>query len=211
MRTLVLCGDYHHAAETTRQGLEALGDCGFTFDWLYEASEWSAEKMAAYRLVVFGKANHASPDDQSPWATPDVETAFQTYVQQGNSLLVLHSGTALYDKTPVLRALIGGVFESHPPQCPVTVEPHVGHPLTEGSTAFTLKDEHYQMVVDDPAVDHFLSTSSEHGTQPGGWTRTEGKGRVCVLTPGHNVEVWLHPSFQTLLLNALRWCAGANK
>ena len=46
-----------------------------------------------------------------------------------------------------------------------------------------------------------------HGTQPGGWTRQEGAGRVAVLTPGHNVEVWLHPSYQTLIGNALRWCA----
>jgi hypothetical protein len=27
-----------------------------------------------------------------------------------------------------------------------------------------------------------------------------------MLTPGHNVEVWLEPSFQVLLGNALRWC-----
>jgi type 1 glutamine amidotransferase len=53
----------------------------------------------------------------------------------------------------------------------------------------------------------FLTTTSEHGTQPGGWTRTEGEGRVCVLTPGHNLEVWLQPSFQALLLNTLRWCS----
>jgi hypothetical protein len=29
---------------------------------------------------------------------------------------------------------------------------------------------------------------------------------VCVLTPGHNVEVWQHPSFQALLVNGLDWC-----
>jgi uncharacterized protein len=28
------------------------------------------------------------------------------------------------------------------------------------------------------------------------------------LTPGHNLEVWLHPSYQALLLNTLRWCGG---
>jgi type 1 glutamine amidotransferase len=29
-----------------------------------------------------------------------------------------------------------------------------------------------------------------------------------VLTPGHNAEVWRHPSFQALLRNALAWCAN---
>jgi hypothetical protein len=28
---------------------------------------------------------------------------------------------------------------------------------------------------------------------------------VCLLTPGHNVDVWLHPSYQALIQNALRW------
>jgi type 1 glutamine amidotransferase len=55
----------------------------------------------------------------------------------------------------------------------------------------------------------FLTTVSEHGTQPGGWTRLEGQGRVCVLAPGHNLEVWLAPAYQTLIANALRWCGGA--
>jgi hypothetical protein len=28
-----------------------------------------------------------------------------------------------------------------------------------------------------------------------------------MLTPGHNLEVWLHPSYQALILNGLRWCS----
>ena len=102
--------------------------------------------------------------------------------------------------------LIGGLFVQHPPQCLVTVEPEVGHALTTGSSAFTLKDEHYFMDMSEEPVDLFLSTTSEHGTQPAGWTRLEGQGRIWVLTPGHNLEVWLHPAFQALLLNGLRWC-----
>ena len=89
----------------------------------------------------------------------------------------------------------------------VTVEPLGGHPLTAGSGPFTLVDEHYMMELDDTGADVYVTTTSEHGTQPGGWTRTEGEGRVCVLTPGHNVEVWGHPSFQALLTNGLRWCS----
>jgi len=54
----------------------------------------------------------------------------------------------------------------------------------------------------------FLTTKSEHGTQPGGWRRSQGAGRVSVLTPGHYVETWLHPSFQALLVNVLKWCGN---
>jgi type 1 glutamine amidotransferase len=62
------------------------------------------------------------------------------------------------------------------------------------------------MALGDGPLDVFAITHSEHGEQAGGWRRTEGAGRVVVLTPGHNQAIWLHPSFQTLILNALRWC-----
>ena len=61
------------------------------------------------------------------------------------------------------------------------------------------------------SVSHSIFTqkhSPEHGTQPAGWTRTHGTGRVCVLTPGHNLAIWQHPSYQRLLRNCLAWCAG---
>jgi type 1 glutamine amidotransferase len=80
------------------------------------------------------------------------------------------------------------------------------HPLTVDIPAFTLKDEHYFMAMADPRVEVFMRTRSEYGEQPAGWKRTEGAGRVAVLTPGHNLEVWLHPSYQALLLNAMHWC-----
>jgi uncharacterized protein len=206
MNVLVLCDDYWHPARTPRAGLAPLEKAGFQFDWIENAEEWSAERMAAYHAVILTKSNNVSSSDRAPWVTPEVEAAFRDYVRGGNGLLVIHSGSAEYGDLPVLRGLLGGVFASHPPQCPVTVRPEAGHLLTTGSAPFTLVDEHYFMDMDDPGVDVFMLTQSEHGSQPGGWTRREGEGRVCVLTPGHNLHVWLHPSYQTLILNSLRWC-----
>ncbi len=205
MRTLVLCDDAAHPAALTRDGLTGLGDCGYEFEWLENPDDWSADGMAAYPLVIFSKANNRSRTESAPWATEEIGAAFVDYVRRGNSILFLHSGTALYTNAPALCNLMGGVFVRHPAQCPVTVEPVVEHPLTAGSAPFTLKDEHYQMAMNDPNVDLFLHTSSEHGTQPAGWTRQEGKGRVAVMTPGHNLEIWHHPSYQALLRNTLAW------
>ena len=209
MRTLVICDDYYHPARVARAGLAPLEARGFTFDWIEHASEWSAERMRAYPAVIFTKMNHVSATDQQPWVTEEVQDAFVDYVEQGNGLLVIHSGSAGYENMPALRGLMGGVFTQHPPQCPVTVEPRTGHHLVSGSASFTVKDEHYFMDLDDREADVLLTTVSEHGTQPGGWTRTAGAGRVCMLTHGHNVQVWLHPSFQAVVENSLRWCHGA--
>ena len=210
MRILALCDDKWHPAQVPQKGLADLHKFGFKFDWIENANDWSIEQMAAYPVVILTQSNHVSSTDKSPWMTEPVQGAFLDYVQNGNGLLVLHSGTAGYQQASVLRALMGGVFRDHPDQCPVTVEPLADHPLTGGSESFTLVDEHYLMDLDDDQADIFLNTRSEHGTQPGGWRRYEGDGRVCVLTPGHNLEVWQHPSYQALLLNALRWCSKKN-
>jgi type 1 glutamine amidotransferase len=206
MKTLVICDDFWHPARVPREGLGALKEGGFSFDWIENAAEWSTERMARYPLVILTKSNNISSADQNGWVTEAIQAAFVEYVQKGNGLLAIHSGMAGWGEMPVLCGLLGGVFEQHPPQCPVTVEPRAGHPLTAGCEVFTLQDEHYHMALDDAQADVFLTTKSEHGTQPGGWRRSQGAGRVGVLTPGHNVEVWLHPSFQALLMNCLRWC-----
>ena len=206
MKTLVLCDDFWHPARVPREGLGALKEVEFTFDWIENAHDWSPEHMTTYPLVILTKSNNVSATNQTGWMTDAVQAAFADYVRKGNGLLAIHSGTAEYDQTPVLRGLLGGIFTHHPEQCPVTVDPHVRHPLCNGSYPFTLKDEHYFMALDDPQAEVFMTTKSEYGVQPGAWRRTEGTGRVAVLTPGHNVEVWLHPSFQALLLNTMLWC-----
>jgi type 1 glutamine amidotransferase len=102
---------------------------------------------------------------------------------------------------------MGGAFASHPEQCQIIVTAKAGNPLHADTTPFAIFDEHYMMDLDDKKANVFLTTSSEHGTQPAGWTRHEGTGRVCVLTPGHNLEVWLNPAYQDLIQRALAWCA----
>ncbi|HUS13531.1 MAG TPA: ThuA domain-containing protein [Chloroflexia bacterium] len=211
LQVLVVCDDHWHPARTPRAGLAPLEAAGFAFDWIESATEWSAARMAAYPVVLLTKANNVSASDDRPWLTEEVQRAFEAYVGQGRGLLAVHSGMGDVAPLPVLRGLLGGAFVRHPPQCPVTVQPRADHALTSGSAPFTLVDEHYIMDLDDSAADVFLTTRSEHGTQPAGWRRTAGAGRVCVLTPGHNLEVWLHPAAQALIGNALRWCAGVDR
>ena len=206
MQVLVLCDDEWHPARIPRAGLGALGQNEFAFDWIENAHDWSAERMASYPLVILTKSNNISSIDHNAWMTDEAQAVFADYIRKGHGLLAIHSGTAGYEQTPVLRHLLGGVFTHHPEQCLVTMEPKAEHLLAEGAESFVLTDEHYHMAMDDPQADIFLTTRSEHGEQPGGWRRTEGAGRVAVLTPSHNLDVWLHPDFQALLLNSLRWC-----
>ncbi|HEY5346448.1 MAG TPA: ThuA domain-containing protein [Verrucomicrobiae bacterium] len=208
---LVLCDDTWHPAATVRQGLEPLRSHGFDFEFLEDGAAWSAARMAEFPLVILAKSNMVSSTVSTPWLTAESQSAFSDYLQRGHGLLVVHAGTSRYDQLPAINNLIGGAFARHPDQCAVTLEPKAFHELTKGVGTFTVRDEHYFMAMNDDAqTDVFLHSHSEHGVQPAGWTRCVGSGRVCALTPGHNLEVWLHPSFQKLLLNALRWTTKLN-
>jgi type 1 glutamine amidotransferase len=208
MKILVLSGDKWHPARIPMEGLVGLEELGFRFDWIEDAREWSAERMAAYPLAILTKSNHISSVDTSSWMTDEVQSAFLEYVHRGNGLLAIHSGIAGYQEMVILQNLLGGVFTHHPEQCMVTIHPNASHPLTAGIPPFTEKDEHYFMAMYDAKADIFMTSHSEHGEQPAGWRRKEGKGRVAVLTPGHNLQVWLHPSYQALLLRILQWCGS---
>ena len=129
VRTLVLCEDCWHPAETVRRGLAAPGDRGFAFEFLADGAKWPAERMLDFPLVVLAKANMISATDQHPWLTADSQTAFSEFFRRGNGLVVVHAGSSRYDQLPAMREVIGGAFVRHPDQCAVTLEPKAFHPI----------------------------------------------------------------------------------
>jgi len=206
-RALVLCEDKWHSAALIQDGLDALAGVPFDFDFITRGNEWSPALLRNFSVVVVAKANHSCANDQSPWLTAEAQSGFRNFVRAGGSLFLIHSGVC-YRELPEMRAVTGGAFLSHPDPCPVTIEPKLGNPLTTSVTSFTVQDEHYFMALDVKDADVFLHARSQYGRQPAGWIRTEGEGRVCVLTPGHNREVWMHPEYQILLRNGLIWLAS---
>ena len=176
MKTLVFCDDLYHPAALVRAGLAPLAAAGFDFDWVEDATGWNAAGLGRYPVALLAKSNVRSHFDKTPWLAGGVETVFLDHVRRGRGLVVIHSGTASYANVPPVRAVTGGMFLSHPPPCPVTLEPRAGHSLTAGvQDPFTVYDEHYQVVLDDPQADVFLQARSAHGTQPAGWTRKIGR------------------------------------
>jgi type 1 glutamine amidotransferase len=168
-----------------------------------------AAAMEEARLVVVAKGNQLSAADKRPWLRHENQALCRQFVQRGGGLLLVHGG-ACYKDLPEMRGVTGGAFLRHPPACPVMMEPVAGHPLTAGVDPFSVNDEHYSVALDASDAEVFLRSRSEHGVQPAGWTRSEGAGRVWVLSPGHNLAVWLQPEFQVLLRHGLDWCAKRN-
>ena len=58
-------------------------------------------------------------------------------------------------------------------------------------------------------IDIFMkSISKKGGEQIAGYTKELGKGRICVLTPGHILDVWRKHEYLKLVYNAIEWSAG---
>ena len=225
MKVLVICDDYWHPGQVIIDGIAPLSKLGFQFDIIKDAGEFKTDMLSAYPAVLLSKCDQISQQNKDSWKTKEVQKAFIDYVEAGGGLLAIHTATVAGNDTETLDKLLGCKFASHPRELPVTVQPVKPHPVTKDVGMFIETDEHYRLEILMPDADVIIASySPAQGEEskytenpydncpasicPAGVVRTQGKGRVCVLTPGHLLPVWHNPQFQKTLENALRWCAG---
>lgn len=214
MKVLVICDDIWHPAEVICKGIKELDSSKYQFDIVMSAKDiLTPELIGEYPVIINAKGNAINAANCAPWFEPTVTEVgpgeFLEYVEAGGGFISLHAGNTFgADSCKEYCDFVGNSFVTHPLRCPVTVCVTKMHPITEGVENFTERDEHYQLdhFADDMEV--FLETESEPGgRQVAGYTRNLGEGRLCVLTPGHTLAVWKNKNFQTLLMNAIDWCA----
>ncbi|MGI6315256.1 MAG: ThuA domain-containing protein [Christensenellales bacterium] len=214
MNILVLCDDLWHPGEVIRRGLTPLEKEGFTLDFVCDAKDILTKSMLDdYDVIISAKGNALNCGNASaPWFEDEVTAVmpedFRAWTEAGGGFIALHAGnTYSMARRPDMASFIGNEFLGHPRQCPIGLEITAEHPVTAGVKNFTFRDEHYQLkMLAEDARPLFDTVSEAGGRQPGGYVREMGKGRLCVLTPGHNCAVLRHPLFQRLLSNAIRWC-----
>lgn len=223
-KILVLCDDLWHPAEVIERGIRGLGDGAYSFDVVKSAKDiLTPKRLEQYDAVIIAKSNNVNAANTAPWFEESVTEVgpeeFRAYLERGGGIVFVHSGTCIGErflgdaderfKKPArgMQALHGCTMNGHPLRCNCDIyvtDPD--SPLTEGVSAFTVHDEHYQ--ISDLAGDAqvFLQwDSAPGGTQPAGWTRKIYGGRIVVLTPGHTLDVWENPEFRKLLVNAIEW------
>ena len=141
-------------------------------------------------------------------------------VADGKGFVGIHGAADSFSHSPEYRAMLGGHFRAHPFVREYIVSlADTGHPVTRGIAGYSVKDwekwpVHEYKVTDeqylldyDPRV-HLLATTVFRGrTWPVAWAKTWGKGRVCYLALGHNIEACRNPFFQQFLINAVRWAS----
>ncbi|MCL2765422.1 MAG: ThuA domain-containing protein [Treponema sp.] len=225
MRILMLCDDYYHPGQVPIDGIAPLSQQGFRFDVIKNANDFSCGILNQYPAVLLCKMDEISQTDKGTWKTAAVQDAFKDYVESGGGILAVHSAVVSSREIAALDKMLGCRFLGHPNNSPVTVQPVKQHPVTEGVGMFCETDEHYNIEIFAQDADVLLASySPAQGEEskykeepyfnapaaiyPAGFVRTQGKGRICVLSPGHLPDVWSNPHFQKLLSNALKWCAN---
>lgn len=216
MKALVLCDDKWHPAEVVERGLAFLeeeGSC--SLDYVKDAKDILTPGMLKeYPVILCAKGNELTGANPVPWFEAGVTEVgpedLRAYVEEGGGFLSLHAGNSFRsEECSAYTEFVGNSFVKHPPRCDVRVRVVGEHPVTEGVQDFTVRDEHYELEhLAEDRTELLLAESDAGGTQTAGYVRQMGKGRICVLTPGHILSVFQEENYKRLIRNAVLWCAG---
>ena len=143
-----------------------------------------------------------------------------------------HGGIAdSYRNNSDYLQMVGGQFASHPGKAPEERKgeqpdnymPHTinmtelgkVHPITSGISDFDLVTEQYWVLHDD--YNDVLATTTQKVrpwdawnreiTSPAIWTRNWGKGKIFVITCGHNLEIVTEKNVRTIIERGLLWAS----
>jgi type 1 glutamine amidotransferase len=170
-------------------------------DSLLRLQEEQVDLVVLYTCFGGSLKNGNLAEDLS---TAQVE-ALAHWVDAGGRLLAVHSATVMRESSTDMRRLLGGRFVSHPPQFELTVYPlFKEHPITQGIGAFTAYDELYIQDYGQDVEIHMV-TFDRGIAYPMVWTRSEGRGQVAYLAPGHSERVWDLSPYRQLVRQAVAW------
>ena len=82
------------------------------------------------------------------------------------------------------------------------------HPVTAGVGMFCGRDELYIHDMEPGVAAHMVAV--DRGVaHPMVWTRSEGRGRIGYVVPGHDGQVWNLPPYRVLLAQTASWVLGS--
>jgi uncharacterized protein len=203
-RMLLLLGGAYHDFEGFTAAVRPLFEAeGYGASATYNLI--TLERLAGEEIDVVLMYTGFSADAADRAPNVAQSEALFDWVQAGGGLLAVHGATVIPEDNWTLRGLVGGTFNSHPPQFAFSVTPMAQtHPVIRDVAAFTVEDELYVHRTTEDIQVHMVAV--DRGVaHPMVWTREEGSGRVAYVAPGHGPAVWEHPVYRRLLLQAAAW------
>jgi type 1 glutamine amidotransferase len=146
----------------------------------------------------------------------------RAFVESGKGIVVLHHALLDYQEWPWwYDEVVGGSYrlksEGGAPSSTVKnnqqlfVTPALVHPITSGIGPFHIVDETYKRMRFSPRVRPLLVTDNSESDRALAWIGPCKTSRVVAIQLGHGPSAFGHPSYRTLVHNAILWSAGRIK
>jgi uncharacterized protein len=156
-----------------------------------------------------------------PKEVPEVhQKNLMEFFEAGRGVVVLHHALATMPGWVEFHQAIGGKYLTQPEgsrpastyQHDVRMRVRVAdrsHPITRGISDFEIYDEIYGgiWVADNAQV--LLTTDHPSSSRALAWVMPHPRSRVVTIQPGHGEEAFANPSYRKLVIQAIRWSAGA--
>jgi type 1 glutamine amidotransferase len=141
------------------------------------------------------------------------------FVEAGRGVVVLHHALLDFQDWPWWsEQAAGGRYrlrrEGDAPSSSVKdnqeifATPAAAHPILEGLAPFHIRDEAYKNLFMSPNVRPLLTTDNPTSDVNLAWIGPSTSFRVVAIQLGHGPSAFGHPSYRTLVHNAVRWAAG---
>ncbi|MFT3868371.1 MAG: ThuA domain-containing protein [Nibricoccus sp.] len=153
---------------------------------------------------------------------PERQHSLVALLQSGIGVVSLHHNLAAHEKWPLWSEIIGGKF-LHGPETigGRTYEksiyehdvwmkigvPDPRHPITRGVEPFYIFDETYGKTYRAPDIQPVLTTDRAGNEREIAWTKWFGNSPIFYFQLGHDSRAWMHPLYQKILLQGMRWAA----
>lgn len=215
----------HHPVEATNLFVPFLEKNGFTVR-IEESNEIYSDQSVMRQTDLVVQCVTMSEISREAF------TGLAAAVREGTGLAGWHGGIAdSYRANSDYLQLVGGQFATHPSKEPAAcvgdasdnflpysvqlTELGRDHPVTAGLSDFDLTTEQYWVLHDD-LIDVLATTTHPTRpyhpwhrpiTSPAVWTRSWGRGRVFVTTPGHSLDVLENPNVRTIIERGMLWAS----
>ncbi len=124
----------------------------------------------------------------------------------------VHCASSSFLNSQNYLRMLGGKFLTHPPLGEIydfkVTKPE--HPVMEGITDFSLKDELY-LFETYPPFDLLITSDYNGFLRPITWVKSYGLGRVFYTALGHGEEQIKNNTFQRIIINAIYWTAQKDR
>jgi len=144
------------------------------------------------------------------------------FVESGRGVVVLHHALLNYQKWPWwYEDVVGGRYRlervGNIPSSTVKndqqifVTPQGEHPVIAGIGPFHITDEAYKRMWMSDRIRPPLTTDNPTSDTTLAWIGPYDKSRVVAIQLGHGHSAFGHPSYRTLVHNAVLWAAGKTR